>query len=983
MFLILILRLALFIPSFILSFLLSFILFFSPSTMPVQHDLLASTFSAARRYSAERLQALLPPCRARYVSPEGVFPKVAHNPAKERAARPRASALASARLEVRSPPAGRFMSLLRPAPAPDLGLSGGTERTELEKRAQAKDGRLSSCKRSLVEDPDEESLMSLLFKRHLAAILYRMLDYIADARLRLAQPGAIVVPAGGAQFAALVSSVQPECSQGFDLSAIGSLQDTGKIFFTKQWGFRLNTLPDLVQMSDRVCIFEVDFQNGDRRSVPPQKTFKIRAKRSGIVHAVVSSWEVWSPMAEWQQAAKCSNEDTFNTPWGFARDMQWGQGLQLIEDFDLASSAGSERRAAPSPFKVSAGEDLILTACQGLRTPLLGPLGPTREGACPAAPYEQELRKGSGPIVANAALAACEKASAWEWALTLWSDVCTTFSRCSTQNFGNWLFAAQPLWNEPLDMEQDGEHTDLPHVNLVFIGPCSSGKSTMVGHLIADSGAIDAENLQRIFDEADRRGQPDRRYAWILDKLNFERKRGHSMSVALWRLASRRCRFTVMDAPGHKDFSKDIVTAMSQADIAVLVVSTSKSDLEQGEEGEIQLREHTLLAYTLGLRRLVVCVNKMDSDSARFSEDRFATACRVVRERLKTAGLKTNDVFFDVHFVPTSGWCGDNVISRSDNMPWFGGPTLIEALDEAVASHFRPERPLRFPLAEVMKVGGKGTVVVGRVATGSLRCGAKLTFAPGGATAEVTAIAMHHEPLNEAVVGNTVTVTVDAEMSELRRGMVGSAVDDSPASECSSFLAQVIVLSDPRAGEIRDGSELTVVCHTAQVLCAFQELVSRSDRRTGKVLQMRPLALRGGDAALVRLRPHTPLCVEPFEEYPALGRFSVHDQKVTVAVGVVQKVEQGPPSAPRRPPPTSPSSAEPPAHSGERSTAKPKASRSEKQVATEPRRTRRSTDSQEEPLPLRRGHRLRNFSEDSGEEQRLRNYSADSGEAGV
>ncbi|OLQ05638.1 Elongation factor 1-alpha [Symbiodinium microadriaticum] len=467
-------------------------------------------------------------------------------------------------------------------------------------------------------------------------------------------------------------------------------------------------------------------------------------------------------------------------------------------------------------------------------------------------------------------------------------------------------------------MEQDGEHTDLPHVNLVFIGPCSSGKSTMVGHLIADSGAIDAENLQRIFDEADRRGQPDRRYAWILDKLSFERKRGHSMSVALWRLASRRCRFTVMDAPGHKDFSKDIVTAMSQADIAVLVVSTSKSDLEQGEEGEIQLREHTLLAYTLGLRRLVVCVNKMDSDSARFSEDRFATACRVVRERLKTAGLKTNDVFFDVHFVPTSGWCGDNVISRSDNMPWFGGPTLIEALDEAVASHFRPERPLRFPLAEVMKVGGKGTVVVGRVATGSLRCGAKLTFAPGGAEAEVTAIAMHHEPLNEAVVGNTVTVTVDAEMSELRRGMVGSAVDESPACECSSFLAQVIVLSDPRAGEIRDGSELTVVCHTAQVLCAFQELVSRSDRRTGKVLQMRPLALRGGDAALVRLRPRTPLCVEPFEEYPALGRFSVHDQKVTVAVGVVQKVEQGPPSAPRRPSPTSPSGSQPATHTGER-----------------------------------------------------------------
>ncbi|CAE7268853.1 unnamed protein product [Symbiodinium natans] len=263
-----------------------------------------------------------------------------------------------------------------------------------------------------------------------------------------------------------------------------------------------------------------------------------------------------------------------------------------------------------------------------------------------------------------------------------------------------------------------------------------------------------------------------------------------------------------------------------------------------------------------------------------------------------------------------------------------------------------------------------------------MRRGAKLTFAPGVATAEVTAIAMHHEPLNEAVVGNTVTVTVDAEMSDLRRGMVGSAVDDSPASECCSFLAQVIVLSDPRAGEIRKDSELTVVCHTAQVLCAFQELVSRTDRRTGKVLQTRPLALRGGDAAIVRLKPLSPLCVEPFEEYPTLGRFSVHDQKVTVAVGVVQKVEQSessvPAAMPRRPPLKGHGSSSPATRSGERSGGKPKPARSEKQAPQEPRVRPRRAGSGEEPLP--RGHRVRNFSEDSGEEQRLRNWSADSGE---
>ncbi|CAL1155466.1 unnamed protein product, partial [Cladocopium goreaui] len=433
---------------------------------------------------------------------------------------------------------------------------------------------------------------------------------------------------------------------------------------------------------------------------------------------------------------------------------------------------------------------------------------------------------------------------------------------------------------------------ELPHVNLVFIGPSGSGKSTMLGHLIAESGAIDGENLQRIFDEAKERGHPERCYAWILDKLSCERQRGNSMYVAMWRLASRRCRFTIMDAPGHSDFSQDIVTAMSQADIAVLVVPAAE-ELEQEKECEGQLREHTLLACTLGLRRMVVCVNKMDTEVVGFSKERFLAACQVVREGLNAAGLKTHDVYFDVHFVPSSGWFGDNVTSRSDNMPWYCGPTLIEALDETVASHFKPDRPLRFPLQEVMKVGGKGTVVVGRVATGSLVCGSRLVFAPGNVEAQVTSITMQHEELAEAFSGHMVSVTVDVEMSELKRGMVGSAVDDNPARECSSFIAQVIVLSDPRAGAIRAGSELTVLCHTAQVLCSFSELLSRTDRRTGVVLGSNPSQLAAGDAAVVRLKPlSTPLCVEAFEEYPALGRFSVHDQKITVAVGVIQKVDQ-------------------------------------------------------------------------------------------
>lgn len=232
-------------------------------------------------------------------------------------------------------------------------------------------------------------------------------------------------------------------------------------------------------------------------------------------------------------------------------------------------------------------------------------------------------------------------------------------------------------------------------------------------------------------------------------------------------------------------------------------------------------------------------------------------------------------------------------------MLWYNGPTFLEALHNAVTSHQPPERPLRIPLREVLQIGGTGVVAVGCVETGTLRPGMKLVFVPSYTIAQVRSIEMHHEVIEEATRGNSVGFCVDVAMKELRRGMVGSAADDSPARECSSFLAQVIVLCLPRpgregGGEIRAGLVLTVDCHTAQVPCVFEELLSRTDRRTGKTLDMQPNALRVGHAAVVRLRPQAPMCVEPFAEYPPLGRFAVRDQKATVAVGVVQEVEHAP-----------------------------------------------------------------------------------------
>lgn len=428
------------------------------------------------------------------------------------------------------------------------------------------------------------------------------------------------------------------------------------------------------------------------------------------------------------------------------------------------------------------------------------------------------------------------------------------------------------------------------NVNVVFIGPCGCGKSTVAGRLVADTGAIDEQTLGRIAREAAERGQDDRRYAWILDKLRCERERGGTIFTAVWRLTSGCRRFLVIDAPGHNDFAKDTVTAMSQADVAVLVVAAIQSDGDASTACEGQICEHIQLAYTLGVRRLVVCVSKMDSEAVSYSQQVFQQATSAIRVDLHNVGFDTGRILF----VPASGLAGDNVARRSEQTPWYKGPTLLEALHRADASEQRqPERPLRMPLREVMQIGGTdGVVAVGRVETGSLSPGMRLTFMPGNITANVLSVEMHHEQLDRASSGDNVNIHVDASMKELRRGMVGSSAEDYPACECSSFLAQVIVLSQPRAGELRAGCVLVVDCHTAQVPCVFEEFLSRTDRRTGKVLEMRPAALQAGDAATVRCRPQEPMCVEPFSEYPPLGRFAVRDQKTTIGIGVVQQVEQ-------------------------------------------------------------------------------------------
>jgi elongation factor 1-alpha len=435
------------------------------------------------------------------------------------------------------------------------------------------------------------------------------------------------------------------------------------------------------------------------------------------------------------------------------------------------------------------------------------------------------------------------------------------------------------------------------HINIVVIGHVDSGKSTTTGHLIYKLGGIDKRTIEKFEKDASDMGKGSFKYAWVLDKLKAERERGITIDIALWKFETPKYYVTVIDAPGHRDFIKNMITGTSQADCAILVIASGTGEFEAGISKDGQTREHALLAYTLGVKQLIVAVNKMDT--CKYSEERFNEIKKEVSSYIKKVGYTPEAVAF----VPISGWHGDNMLEPTTNMPWFKGweierksgkvtgKTLVDALD-AIEPPSRPtEKPLRLPLQDVYKIGGIGTVPVGRVETGVLKPNMVVTFAPSELSTEVKSVEMHHEQLAEALPGDNVGFNVkNVSVKELRRGFVASDSKNSPAKEAASFNAQVIVLNHP--GQIGAGYTPVLDCHTAHIACKFAELLEKIDRRSGKTLEENPKAVKSGDAAIVKMIPQKPMCVESFQEFPPLGRFAVRDMRQTVAVGVIKSVEK-------------------------------------------------------------------------------------------
>uniref|UniRef100_A0A8C2Z5W2 Tr-type G domain-containing protein n=1 Tax=Cyclopterus lumpus TaxID=8103 RepID=A0A8C2Z5W2_CYCLU len=416
------------------------------------------------------------------------------------------------------------------------------------------------------------------------------------------------------------------------------------------------------------------------------------------------------------------------------------------------------------------------------------------------------------------------------------------------------------------------------HINIVVIGHVDSGKSTSTGHLIYKCGGIDKRTIEKFEKEAAEMGKGSFKYAWVLDKLKAERERGITIDIALWKFETARYYVTIIDAPGHRDFIKNMITGTSQADCAVLVVAAGVGEFEAGISKNGQTREHALLPP--------------------YSQARFEEIQKEVSTYIKKIGYNPATVAF----VPISGWHGDNMLEASEKMGWFkgwkierkegnsSGVTLLEALD-AIHPPARPtDKPLRLPLQDVYKIGGIGTVPVGRVETGIIKPTMVVTFAPCNLTTEVKSVEMHHESLTEAMPGDNVGFNIkNVSVKEIRRGYVAGDSKNDPPRGADNFNAQVIILNHP--GQINAGYAPVLDCHTAHIACKFSELIEKIDRRSGKKLEDAPKFVKSGDAAIVKLIPQKPMVVEPFSSYPPLGRFAVRDMRQTVAVGVIKAVE--------------------------------------------------------------------------------------------
>ena len=412
---------------------------------------------------------------------------------------------------------------------------------------------------------------------------------------------------------------------------------------------------------------------------------------------------------------------------------------------------------------------------------------------------------------------------------------------------------------------------DKPHMNLVTIGHVDHGKSTLIGRLLFDTGNVSEQEMRKLEEKAKELKKDTFKFAFLMDTVKEERERGVTIDLAHKRFDTAKYYFTLIDAPGHRDFIKNMITGASQADAGILVVAANDGIMTQ-------TKEHVFLCRTLGVNQLTVAVNKMDTIG--YDEAKFNKIVDDATKLLQSVGYKTDEI----KFVPVSAWIGDNISKPSENLGWYKGETLLQVLDGFTVPAKPTDKPLRLPVQDVYTISGIGAVVVGKVETGVLKPGMKVVSMPSGKTGEIKSIEMHHTQMTEALPGDNVGVSIKGlGKNDVKRGDVLGEVSNPPTM-VEEFTAQIVVLQHPSV--ITKGYTPVFHASTAHIACKITEIVKKINPATGEVVEENPDFIKAGDAAIIKCVPTKPMSIEKNSELPQMARFAIRDMGQTIAAGL-------------------------------------------------------------------------------------------------
>jgi len=457
------------------------------------------------------------------------------------------------------------------------------------------------------------------------------------------------------------------------------------------------------------------------------------------------------------------------------------------------------------------------------------------------------------------------------------------------------------------------------HVSIVICGHVDAGKSTTTGRLIFDLGGIPEREMQKLRDEADRLGKGSFAFAFYMDRQKEERERGVTIACTTKEFFTTTKHYTVIDAPGHRDFIKNMITGASQADVALLMVPADgnfTAAIARGNHkaGEVQgqTRQHALLINLLGVKQLVVGVNKMDCDVAGYGEPRYKEIKDEMVRMLIRVGWKKDFIEKSVPIIPISGWMGDNLLKKSEKMPWWTGndvivqttkekihiDTLFDALEKMVCIPKRTADGLmRTPISGVYKIKGVGDVLTGRVEQGTVKPGDEVLFLPTHSpstpsTGKVFTVEMHHKSVPQAICGDNVGMNIKG-LNKDNMPRVGDVMvlkSDSSIFRIKAFTAQVQVLNHP--GELKKGYCPIAFVRTGRSAVRMSDIAWKVSKETGMQKAEAPQALKANDMAQVTFEPQQPFVVDTFKNCEGLGRVAIMEGNSVVMLGKVVKVDK-------------------------------------------------------------------------------------------